>query len=173
MSLKHVNTDYWFRFTLRHASRHYNGILFSESAQKGAHFIELSAIFHCYSYKTLRALWLVWKWRDCKKRCKTGDGSCNVPKLTLIIGGSFGAGNYVAVLIHHAFYGHGQTLVYGRRTSSERTVNFKTWSDKGAEWSAQQEDEFKQPIRTSAKAIHIMRLPAFGMTGSSSNSPST
>lgn len=38
-----------------------NGILFSESAQKVRTLLScaLSAIFHCYSYKTLRALWLV------------------------------------------------------------------------------------------------------------------
>ena len=38
-----------------------NGILFSESAQKVHTLLSyvLSAIFHCYFYKTLRALWLV------------------------------------------------------------------------------------------------------------------
>lgn len=37
---------------------------------------------------------------------------------------------------------------------------------KGAQWSAQEEDEFKQPPvnNTSVKAIHTMLLPAFGTT---------
>lgn len=37
----------------------------------------------------------------------------------------------------------------GRRTSSERTFDFKRdqIEQKGAQWSAQEEDEFKQPIR--------------------------
>ena len=37
---------------------------------------------------------------------------------------------------------------------------------KGAQWSAQEEDEFKQPLvnNMNVKDIHIMLLPAFGMT---------
>lgn len=97
----------------------------------------------------------VWKWRDCKNGAKLvmAVATANVPKLTLIIGGSFGAGNYgmCGTLIHHAFMDLVELSYFsdGRRTSSERTLDFKTWSDwaKGAEWSAQQEDEFKQPIR--------------------------
>lgn len=57
----------------------------------------------------------------------------------------------VAALIHHAFMDLAQLSYFshGRRTSSERTFDFKTWPDwaKGAQWSAQEEDEFKQPIR--------------------------
>ena len=58
-----------------------NGILFSESAQKVHTLLSyvLSAIFHCYFYKTLRALWLVasMKMKGLQKWCKTGYGSCN------------------------------------------------------------------------------------------------
>ena len=56
--------------------------------------------------------------------------TANVPKLTLIIGGSFGAGNYgmCGALIHHAFMDLVELSYFsdGRRTSSERTLDFKT-----------------------------------------------
>ena len=58
-----------------------NGILFSESAQKVLTLLNCahSAIFHCYSYKTLRASWLVasMKMKGLQKRRQIGYGSCN------------------------------------------------------------------------------------------------
>lgn len=55
------------------------------------------------------------------------------------------------VLIHHAFMDLAELSYFsdGRRTSGKRPLDFKTWSDwaKGAQWSVQEEDEFKQPIR--------------------------
>jgi 3-methylcrotonyl-CoA carboxylase beta subunit len=78
-----------------------NGILFSESAQKGAHFIELC------SQRGIPLIFLqnitgfmVGRQYENEGIAKNGAkmvmavATANVPKLTLVIGGSFGAGNY-------------------------------------------------------------------------------
>jgi 3-methylcrotonyl-CoA carboxylase beta subunit len=68
-----------------------NGILFAESAQKGAHFIELCA---------KRNIPLVFLQNITGFMAKDGAkmvmavATAQVPKITLLIGGSFGAGNY-------------------------------------------------------------------------------
>ncbi len=78
-----------------------NGVLFSESAQKGAHFIQLC----CQRKIPLLFLqnitgFMVGKDYEHQGIAKHGAklvtavACANVPKLTLIIGGSFGAGNY-------------------------------------------------------------------------------
>jgi 3-methylcrotonyl-CoA carboxylase beta subunit len=78
-----------------------NGILFSESAQKGAHFIELC----CQRKIPLIFLqnitgFMVGKHHEAKGIAKHGAkmvmavACAKVPKFTVIIGGSFGAGNY-------------------------------------------------------------------------------
>ncbi|MBM7455766.1 3-methylcrotonyl-CoA carboxylase beta subunit [Oceanisphaera litoralis] len=78
-----------------------NGILFSESAQKGTHFIELC----CQRRVPLLFLqnitgFMVGKKYEAEGIAKHGAklvmavACANVPKITLIIGGSFGAGNY-------------------------------------------------------------------------------
>lgn len=97
-----------------------NGILFSESAQKGAHFIELCV------QRNIPLLFLqnitgfmVGRQYENEGIAKHGAklvmavATANVPKLTLIIGGSFGARETmvcVVVLIRHASCGLGQTL---------------------------------------------------------------
>jgi len=78
-----------------------NGVLFSESAQKGAHFIELCAqrkiplIF----LQNITGFMVGQQYEAggiAKHGAKmvTAVACANVPKLTLVIGGSFGAGNY-------------------------------------------------------------------------------
>ncbi len=78
-----------------------NGILFSESAQKGAHFIELA----CQRGVPLLFLqnisgFMVGGKYEAEGIAKHGAklvtavATANVPKLTVLIGGSFGAGNY-------------------------------------------------------------------------------
>ena len=78
-----------------------NGVLFSESSKKGAHFIELC----CQRKIPLLFLQNITGFMVGKKYEQTGiasDGaklvhavSCaNVPKITVIVGGSYGAGNY-------------------------------------------------------------------------------
>jgi 3-methylcrotonyl-CoA carboxylase beta subunit len=78
-----------------------NGILFSESAQKGAHFIELC------SQRKIPLLFLqnITGFMVGKKyehggiakdgaKLVTAVSTTSVPKITLVVGGSFGAGNY-------------------------------------------------------------------------------
>ncbi|GIS21035.1 MAG: hypothetical protein CM15mP120_29510 [Pseudomonadota bacterium] len=77
-----------------------SGVLFSESAQKGAHFIELCAqrkvpLLFC---KTSPVLWSVSNTKpvallNMALSC-TAVACAKVPKLTLIVGNSYGAGNY-------------------------------------------------------------------------------
>ena len=78
-----------------------NGILFSESSQKGAHFIELCGqrkiplIF----LQNISGFMVGKKYEEggiAKDGAKlvTAVSTVNVPKFTIIIGGSFGAGNY-------------------------------------------------------------------------------
>ena len=78
-----------------------NGILFSESSQKGAHFIELCGqrkiplIF----LQNISGFMVGKKYEEggiAKDGAKlvTAVSTVNVPKFTVIIGGSFGAGNY-------------------------------------------------------------------------------
>jgi 3-methylcrotonyl-CoA carboxylase beta subunit len=78
-----------------------NGILFGESAQKGAHFIEI-----CDQRRTpllfLQNISGFMVGRDYEAggiakhgaKMVTAVATCRVPKLTVVIGGSFGAGNY-------------------------------------------------------------------------------
>lgn len=78
-----------------------NGVLFSESAQKGAHFIELA----CQRRTPLLFLqnisgFMVGGKYEAEGIAKHGAklvtavATAQVPKLTVLIGGSFGAGNY-------------------------------------------------------------------------------
>jgi 3-methylcrotonyl-CoA carboxylase beta subunit len=78
-----------------------NGILFSESAQKGAHFIELCSQRNIplVFLQNITGFMVGQKYESegiAKHGAKlvTAVSTTNVPKLTVIIGGSFGAGNY-------------------------------------------------------------------------------
>jgi acetyl-CoA carboxylase carboxyltransferase component len=88
-----------------------NGILFSPSALKATHFIQLC------SQRSIPLLFLVnvTGYMVGSKAEKGGiakDGAkmvravacADVPKLTVIVGGSFGAGNYGTTLVHFPFY---------------------------------------------------------------------
>jgi len=94
-----------------------NGILFSESALKGTHFIELASqrASRFFSCKTSAASWWgkVRGGRHRQGRRQDGDRGRVQPgaEFTVIIGGSFGAGNYgmCAALSARAFSGCGPT----------------------------------------------------------------
>lgn len=138
-----------------------NGILFSESAQKGAHFIELC------TQRNIPLLFLqnitgfmVGRQYENEGIAKNGAklvmavATANVPKLTLIIGGSFGAGNYG--MCGRAYsprflwtWPNSRISVMGGEQAASvlSTLKRDQIEQKGAEWSAQEEDEFKQPIR--------------------------
>lgn len=138
-----------------------NGILFSESALKGAHFIELC---------NQRGIPLVFLQNITGfmvgKKYETGgiakDGakmvtavSCaKVPKFTVIIGGSFGAGNYG--MCGRAFnprflwaWPNARISVMGGEQAASvlATVKRDGIEAKGGKWSADEEEQFKAPIR--------------------------
>jgi acetyl-CoA carboxylase carboxyltransferase component len=78
-----------------------NGILFGESAQKGAHFIELCAQrgIPLVFLQNITGFMVGRKYENggiAKDGAKmvTAVATAQVPKLTVLIGGSFGAGNY-------------------------------------------------------------------------------
>jgi 3-methylcrotonyl-CoA carboxylase beta subunit len=138
-----------------------NGILFSESALKGAHFIELC---------NQRGIPLVFLQNITGfmvgKKYETGgiakDGakmvtavSCaQVPKFTVIIGGSFGAGNYG--MCGRAFnprmlwmWPNARISVMGGEQAASvlATVKRDGIEGKGGTWTKEEEEAFKSPIR--------------------------
>ncbi|MGZ5111319.1 MAG: carboxyl transferase domain-containing protein, partial [Usitatibacter sp.] len=138
-----------------------NGILFSESALKGAHFIELC----CQRGIPLLFLQNITGFMVGKKYESGGiakDGaklvtavSCaKVPKLTVILGGSFGAGNYG--MCGRAFnprflwtWPNARISVMGGEQAASVLATVKRdgiEAKKGA-WSKEEEEQFMAPIR--------------------------
>jgi 3-methylcrotonyl-CoA carboxylase beta subunit len=139
-----------------------NGILFSESALKGAHFVELCAkrriplIF----LQNITGFMVGQKYehggiaRDGAKMV-TAVACARVPKLTLVVGGSFGAGNYA--MCGRAYGGRFLWMWPNARISvmggeQAATVLAQVKRDgiegRGEQWSEQDEVEFKEPIRS-------------------------
>jgi 3-methylcrotonyl-CoA carboxylase beta subunit len=138
-----------------------NGILFSESALKGAHFIEL-----CNQRKIPLVFlqnitgFMVGKEyetggiaRDVAKLV-TAVACSVVPKFTVVIGGSFGAGNYG--MCGRAYdprflwmWPNARISVMGGEQAASvlATVRRDGLEAKGKEWSAEDEESFKAPIR--------------------------
>jgi 3-methylcrotonyl-CoA carboxylase beta subunit len=137
-----------------------NGILFSESALKGAHFIEL-----CNQRRIpivfLQNISGFMVGRDYENRGIARDGaklvtavSCSVvPKFTVVIGGSFGAGNYG--MCGRAYdprflwmWPNARISVMGGEQAASvlATVRRDGIEGRGGEWSEQEEAEFKAPI---------------------------
>ncbi|MCW8335292.1 carboxyl transferase domain-containing protein [Vibrio paucivorans] len=137
-----------------------NGILFSESSQKGAHFIELC----CKRKIPLLFLQNITGFMVGKKYEEEGIAKhgaklvmavacADVPKFTIVIGGSFGAGNYG--MCGRAYdptlmwmWPNARISVMGGEQAagvmSQVTREIK--QRKGEEWTAEQENAFKQPI---------------------------
>ncbi len=132
-----------------------NGILFSESAQKGCHFIELC------SQRQIPLIYLqnITGFMVGGKYERGGiakDGakmvmatSCaNVPKFTVIIGGSFGAGNYA--MCGRAYnarfvwsWPNSRTSVMGGEQAANVLLQVKQGSD---QWSSEERQSFKGKI---------------------------
>lgn len=137
-----------------------NGILFSESAQKGAHFIELC----CQRKIPLLFLQNITGFMVGKKyehegiakhgaKMVTAVSCANVPKFTVIIGGSYGAGNYG--MCGRAFeptmmwmWPNARISVMGGEQAAGvlATVRRDGLARKGEAWSAEDEKAFKAPI---------------------------
>lgn len=138
-----------------------NGILFGESAQKGAHFIELCSqrniplIF----LQNITGFMVGRKYENAgiaKDGAKmvTAVSTAQVPKLTMLIGGSFGAGNYG--MCGRAFgprflwtWPNSRISVMGGEQAASvlATVKRDSIEAKGGSWSAADEEEFRDPIR--------------------------
>jgi 3-methylcrotonyl-CoA carboxylase beta subunit len=142
------------------------GILYSESALKGAHFIELA----CQRRIPLLFLQNISGFmvgRDYEARGIAKDGAklvtavatARVPKLTLIVGGSFGAGNYG--MCGRAYgprflfmWPNTKISVMGAEQASSvlATVRGDNIEAEGKKWSAEEEAAFKAPIREQFEA---------------------
>jgi len=138
-----------------------NGILFAESALKGAHFIELcnQRNIPLVFLQNITGFMVGRKYENAgiaKDGAKmvTAVACSHVPKFTVIIGGSFGAGNY-------AMCGRGYqprflwmwpnariSVMGGEQAASVlATVRRDGLESAGTNWSAEEEDAFKSPIR--------------------------
>jgi 3-methylcrotonyl-CoA carboxylase beta subunit len=143
-----------------------NGILFSESALKAAHFIELC----CQRRVPLLFLQNIVGFivgRDYEAHGIAKDGAkmvttvacAQVPKITIVIGGSYGAGNYG--MCGRAYgprflftWPNARISVMGGEQAASvlATVRRDNIEAAGKKWSETEEEEFKQPIRDQYEA---------------------
>jgi len=138
-----------------------NGILFSESALKGAHFIELCArrgvplvfLQNITGFMVGRKYEAGGIAKDGAKMV-TAVACANVPKFTVIVGGSFGAGNYG--MCGRAFaprflwmWPNARISVMGGEQAATvlATVRRDNIEARGESWNAAEEEAFKTPIR--------------------------
>ena len=138
-----------------------NGILFSESAQKGTHFIELCAQrkIPLLFLQNISGFMVGPKYEAegiARHGAKmvTAVACAKVPKLTLVIGGSFGAGNYG--MCGRAYdpnflfmWPNARISVMGGEQAAGVLAQVKReqLAKKGEPWSDADESAFKQPIR--------------------------
>jgi 3-methylcrotonyl-CoA carboxylase beta subunit len=143
-----------------------NGILFSESSLKGAHFIELC----CQREIPLLFLQNITGFMVGKKyeaggiardgaKLVTAVATAGVPKFTVVIGGSFGAGNYGMCGRAYAprflwMWPNARISVMGGEQaamvlSQLRRDNIEAV---GGQWPAEEEDKFREPIRAQYEA---------------------
>ncbi|HCS62162.1 MAG TPA: methylcrotonoyl-CoA carboxylase [Microbacterium sp.] len=138
-----------------------NGVLFSESAQKGAHFIELC------DQRGIPLLFLqnitgFMVGSDAEAGGIAKDGAkmvtavatTRVPKLTVIIGGSFGAGNYsmcgraYSPRFLWTWPASRISVMGGNQAASVlATVKEDQLTARGEEWSSAERSAFEEPIR--------------------------
>ncbi|RUY23128.1 carboxyl transferase domain-containing protein, partial [Mesorhizobium sp. M7A.F.Ca.CA.004.12.1.1] len=137
-----------------------NGVLFSESAVKGAHFIELC----CQRKIPLVFLqnitgFMVGRKYEAGGIAKDGAklvmavATARVPKMTVIIGGSFGAGNYGMCGRAYSprflwIWPNARISVMGGEQAATvlAMVKREGIERKGGEWSAEEEAKSKKPI---------------------------
>lgn len=138
-----------------------NGILFSESALKGAHFIELcnQRGIPLVFLQNITGFMVGKKYENAgiaKDGAKmvTAVACSSVPKFTVVIGGSFGAGNYA--MCGRAYgarflwmWPNARISVMGGEQAASvlATVRRDGLEATGGSWSAEEEEAFKAPIR--------------------------
>ncbi len=143
-----------------------NGILFGESALKGAHFIELCAQrgVPLLFLQNITGFMVGRKYENegiAKHGAKlvTAVATAQVPKLTMVIGGSFGAGNYGMCGRAYSprfmwMWPNARISVMGGEQAASvlATVRRDGFERKGATWSTDDEEAFKAPIRAQYEA---------------------
>jgi 3-methylcrotonyl-CoA carboxylase beta subunit len=137
-----------------------NGILFSESALKGAHFIELCAqrAIPLVFLQNITGFMVGRKYeaggiaRDGAKLV-TAVACAKVPKFTVVIGGSFGAGNYGMCGRAYSprflwMWPNARISVMGGEQAASvlATVKREQLEGQGRDWSAADEAAFRAPI---------------------------
>ncbi|RDI18581.1 carboxyl transferase domain-containing protein [Pseudacidovorax intermedius] len=138
-----------------------NGILFSESAQKGAHFIELCGQrkIPLVFLQNITGFMVGRKYENegiARHGAKmvTAVATVNVPKFTIIIGGSFGAGNYGMCGRAYSprflwMWPNARISVMGGEQAASvlATVKRDGIEARGGQWTKDEEEAFKAPIR--------------------------
>ena len=138
-----------------------NGVLFSDSALKGAHFIELCAQrgIPLLFLQNISGFMVGQRYEAggiAKDGAKlvTAVACARVPKITLIVGGSFGAGNYG--MCGRAYgprflftWPNARISVMGGEQAASvlATLRRDAVEGKGGQWSKPEEEAFKTPIR--------------------------
>ncbi|XP_047330292.1 methylcrotonoyl-CoA carboxylase beta chain, mitochondrial-like [Impatiens glandulifera] len=137
-----------------------NGILFNESALKGAHFIELC------SQRNIPLVFLqnitgfmVGSKSEANGIAKSGAKmvmavSCaKVPKVTIVVGGSFGAGNYAMCGRAYSpnfmfFWPNAKISVMGGAQAAGVLAQIEKSNKKkrGIQWTKEEEEEFKAKV---------------------------
>ena len=136
-----------------------NGILFSESALKGAHFIELCAQrgIPLVFLQNITGFMVGRKYENqgiAKDGAKmvTAVACAQVPKFTVIIGGSFGAGNYGMCGRAYSprflwMWPNARISVMGGEQAASVLATVRRDGMRGKEWTDDEEEAFKAPIR--------------------------
>ncbi|MEL6586223.1 MAG: carboxyl transferase domain-containing protein, partial [Pseudomonadota bacterium] len=136
-----------------------NGVLFSEAAQKGAHFIELCSqrSIPLVFLQNITGFMVGQKYENegiARHGAKmvTAVASTSVPKITMLVGGSFGAGNYG--MAGRAYqprflwtWPNSRISVMGGAQAAGvlATVKREQMQRLGKDWSAEEEAAFKRP----------------------------
>lgn len=137
-----------------------NGILFSESALKGAHFVELCAQrkIPLLFLQNITGFMVGRKYENegiAKNGAKlvTAVACAKVPKITVVVNGSYGAGNYGMCGRAYSpnfmyLWPNAKTSVMGGEQAANvlATVQRDNIELAGKEWSTEEEDAFKAPI---------------------------
>jgi len=138
-----------------------NGVLFSESAQKGAHFIELCCQrgIPLVFLQNITGFMVGRKYESggiAKDGAKmvTAVATATVPKFTVVIGGSFGAGNYGMCGRAYSprflfMWPNARIGVMGGEQAASvlSTIRRDGIEARGGTWPAEEEERFKAPLR--------------------------
>ena len=143
-----------------------NGVLFSESALKGAHFVELCDR-RCIPLLFLQNIsgFMVGREYEASGIAKHGAkmvtavACARVPKITVVIGGSYGAGNYSMCGRAYSprflwMWPNARISVMGGEQAASvlSTIRRDQMEALGSSWSEAEEEAFKAPIRAQFEA---------------------